>query len=81
MSEVEFAMNKAETDILRFFRSYGVRANEMLFFNRGQSKTRTPQFSRAMHSMMQRGLIVQERHRDAYSLTDVGYRVSLAVGA
>jgi hypothetical protein len=78
MPQAEPAMNQAEADILRFFRTYGVKSNEMLFFNCGMAKSHPPQFKRAMQSMMQRGLVVQERHRNAYSLTASGYRASLS---
>ena len=78
MQQVECTMTQAETDILRFFRSYGVRSNEMLFFNSGLAKSHPPAFKRAMQSMVQRGFVVQERHRDAYKLTSSGYRASLS---
>jgi hypothetical protein len=67
---------EAEADILRSFRRYGVRAHEMLFFN----KPHSPRFSQAMSAMVRRGLVIQEqRHRDAYSLSRTGYDISLSV--
>lgn len=71
-------MSAAEANILRFFRSYGVKSNEMLFFNCGMAKSHPPEFKRAMQSMLDRGYVVQERHRNAYSLTARGYRASLS---
>ena len=69
-----------EASILRLFRSYGVRANEMLFFNRNSGKDHSPRFNQAMRSMVERGLVIPEqRHRDAYSLSTSGYEASLAV--
>jgi len=78
MAQAVSAMSEAEADILRVFRSYGVKSNEMLFFNCGLAKSHPPRFKRAMQSMMDRGLVVQERHRNAYSLTASGYRASLS---
>lgn len=64
----------AETDVLKWFRSYGVRANEMLFINRTGGKGPSPRFNSAMQSMVERGLVIREdRHRDAYSLSAQGY--------
>jgi hypothetical protein len=77
MNQVELAMNKAEKDILRLFRSYDVEADQMLFFHSGFAGSEPVQFSRAMQSMIQRGFVVQERRRGAYSLTTRGYRASL----
>jgi DNA-binding IclR family transcriptional regulator len=69
----------SEAEILRLFRSYRVRASEMLFFNQGVSKARPAHLSRALQSLIERGLVIKERHPDAYSLTPRGYRASLAV--
>ena len=71
-------MTQSETDILRMFRTYGVRPHEMLFLNAGLAKSHPQQFTRAMQSMVERGLVVKERRRDAYSLTTTGYRASLS---
>ncbi len=74
-------MSEGEADILRFFRTYQVGVNEMLFLNSGFAKAHPPQFKRAMQALMERGLVVQERPRDAYSLTASGYRASLSLSA
>jgi hypothetical protein len=74
MPEAEFTT--AETAILKTFSSYGMRANEMLFFNRNGKDHPAP-FKAAMKSMVSRGFLVQEaRHRDAYSLSESGYQVA-----
>ena len=66
-------MSDAETAILKQFRLYQVQAREMLFINRGYAKAQSTQFARAMDSLIKRRLVIKERHRDAYSLTDRGY--------
>ena len=77
MEAVDLRTNESEAEILRLFRSYRVRASEMLFFNQGVTKARPAHLSRALQSLVDRGLVVKERHPDAYSLTDRGYRASL----
>ena len=77
MEQTELKTNESEAEILRLFRSYRVRASEMLFFNQGVTKARPAHLSRALASLVERGLVVKERHPDAYSLTDLGYRASL----
>jgi len=67
-------MNRAELGILGIFRAYRVEAHQMLFLHTGFNKPETTEFSRAMQSMIRRGLVVQERRRGAYSLTNRGYR-------
>lgn len=74
----EANMNPAEVKILRQFRSYGLRTNEMLFFNRSLAKPHLPEFTRAIQTLVERGLIVKERRQDAYSLTTLGYQVSIS---
>ena len=71
-------MSASEITILKEFRRYQMKASEMLFFNSGQAKSHTRQFSHAMHSLIERGLVVQERHKNAYSLTTHGYLASLS---
>jgi len=71
-------MNPAEVKILRQFRSYGLRTNEMLFFNRSLAKPHLPDFTRAIQTLIDRGLLVKERHQDAYSLTTLGYQASMS---
>jgi DNA-binding HxlR family transcriptional regulator len=77
MEAMDLGTNASEAEILRLFRSYRVRASEMLFFNQGVSKARPAHLSRALQSLVDRGMVVKERHPDAYSLTDRGYRASL----
>ena len=81
MAQVTPAITTAEADILKWFRSYGVRPNEMLFVNRSAGKAPSPGFNTAMQAMVERGLVIQEqRHRDAYCLSATGYQVSLEFG-
>ena len=72
-------MNQAETNILRQFRYYSIRPAEMLFFNSQSAKAHPQQFTQAMQSLVNRGMVVRERPRNAYSLTDLGYQASLSV--
>ncbi len=72
-------MTRSETSILRYFRQYRIGANEMLFFNSGIVKSHPPEFRRAMASLIDNGLVVEERRRNAYSLTEEGYCASLSV--
>jgi hypothetical protein len=71
-------MSSAEAEIMRYFRRFGVGAGKMLFFNTSPMRTNPDQFRHAMGSLIRQGLVVQEHRRDAYSLTDLGYRASLA---
>lgn len=59
------------------FRAYAIESNQMLCFPAGFAKVEAAAFQRAIQSMIGRGLVVQERHRGAYSLTERGYRASL----
>jgi hypothetical protein len=80
--ETAITISEAETDILRSFRRYRLKANEMLFFNRTQGKDHSAKFNNAMLSMVRRGFVIQEkRHRDAYSLSHRGYQASLSVSS
>ncbi len=72
-------MTATETDILRYFRQYRIGANEMLFFNSGMSKSQTSKFRNAMASLIDNGLVIEERRRGAYSLTPRGYDISLSL--
>lgn len=82
MTPAVAAFTDAETDVLKWFRSYGVRANEMLFVNRTGGKGPTPRFNAAMQSMVDRGLVVRDnRHRDAYSLSPRGYQAARTIKA
>lgn len=71
-------MSASEISILREFRRYQLRASEMLFFNNGQAKTQSRQFTHAMLSLIEKGFVVKERHKNAYSLTSNGYLASLS---
>lgn len=72
-------MTPAEVDILEFFRRYQVGPAEMLFFNPGDCKLPDGSFQNAMKSLMDKGLVVKERPRRAYSLTRAGYQLSIHV--
>ena len=81
MAQAQSAVNNAEADIFRLFRSYGVRAHEMVFFNRTGGKDHSAGFTHAMQSMVDRGLVIREqRHRDAYSLSESGYKALVNFG-
>jgi hypothetical protein len=69
-------MTDAEKKIMRYFRQYRIGANEMLFFNGGLSNTASPKFQSAMESLIRNGLVVRERRKGAYSLTDDGFVAS-----
>src|SRR5690606_10360318 len=51
---------------------------QMLFFNPGDCKVAPAPFRTAMESLMNRGLVVKERPKQAYSLTRSGYQLSLS---
>jgi hypothetical protein len=70
-------MTKSKQDILRHFRQYQVGVNEMLFFNTQTTTSDSPKFDVAMASLIREGLVVQERRRHAYSLTNSGFEASL----
>jgi hypothetical protein len=71
------AVTKAEQDIMRHFRQYHVGVNEMLFFNTASAQSNSPRFQLAMASLIRSGLVIRERRRHAYSLTDSGFVASL----
>lgn len=73
------AVTPPEAAILRQFRSYHVQAGQMLFFNNVPGRPQSHEFARAIRSLIERGLVTQEARRNAYSLTAVGYRASMAV--
>lgn len=80
MSPAKPALSNAEINILKWFRSYGVRPNALLFINRSGGKDPLPGFTVAMQSMISRGWVHQSgRHRDAYSLSAGGYEASRRV--
>ncbi len=72
-------MTAAEIDILREFRRYSVAAHSMLFFNCSRTNPHSPQFKRAIISLLDQGLIARERRDNAYSLTRAGYSASLSI--
>jgi hypothetical protein len=69
-------MTSSETEIMRYFRRYDVGAGQMLFFDTSPASNDGAAFAHAMDALIRRGLVVQERPRCAYSLTDLGYRAS-----
>ncbi|HJS09098.1 MAG TPA: hypothetical protein VJ809_15620 [Pirellulales bacterium] len=77
IAAIDQGLNGAERDILRLFRAYGVTAHQMLFFPGGFAKPESRKFTSSINSMIERGLVVKERHHEAYSLTAHGYRESL----
>jgi hypothetical protein len=81
MAEVNPSITAEEAKILRSFRSYGVKAHEMLFFNGSSGKGQSAGFNKAMQSMLDRGFVVRDqRHREAYSLSDSGYQAAQSLG-
>jgi hypothetical protein len=70
-------MTAEELDILLFFRRFLVGPKEMLFFTPSDCKVAAKHFIAAMHSLMEKDLVVKERPAQAYSLTNAGYRLSL----
>lgn len=74
-------MNPAEIDILKEFRRYKVSVGSMLFFNSGRASSHTPQFKRAILSLIQQRFMTRARHVNAFSLTSAGHSVSLAISA
>ena len=72
-------MTPAETSILVFFRRYGARPTQMLFFNPNDCKMSPAPFRNAMESLMRQGFVVKERPKLAYSLTRDGYELSLSI--
>ncbi len=70
-------MTAEELDILLFFRRFLVGPKEMLFFTPSDCKVAAKQFLAAMHSLIEKDLVVKERPAQAYSLTSAGYRLSL----
>lgn len=70
-------MTAEELDILLFFRRFLVGPKEMLFFTPSDCKVAAKQFVGAMHSLIEKDLVVKERPAQAYSLTSAGYRLSL----
>lgn len=74
-------VSDSEAAILTFFRRFNAGPNQMLFFNSGFAKSHSRQFLSAMQSLVDRGYVVKERPREAYSLTSMGYQASLAAAA
>jgi predicted transcriptional regulator len=69
-------MTDAEKQIMRYFRQYHIGANEMLFFNTNLANSASPKFNSAMESLIRSGLVVRERRKNAYSLTEHGFAAS-----
>lgn len=74
-------MSADESTIMSLFRQYKIGPDEMLFFNPGTCKLSGTPFRNAMQSLMNRGLVIKERPKEAYSLTRSGYDMSLTVAA
>lgn len=72
-------MSVDESIILALFRQYKIGPEEMLFFNAGTCKLSGAPFRNAMQSLMNRGMVIKERPKEAYSLTRQGYTLSLNV--
>jgi len=71
-------MTQAEQDIMRYFRRYRVGVNEMVFFNNSLTCASSTKFQIAMASLIRDGLVIKERRKNAYSLTDTGFAASLS---
>lgn len=69
-------MTESERKIMRYFRQYRIGANEMLFFNTNLANSTSPKFHSAMESLIRSGLVVRERRKNAYSLTEDGFAAS-----
>ena len=69
-------MNAAEFSILDFFGRYLVRPSEMLFCCANDCRITDKRFRSAVLSLVEKGRLVKERPRQAYSLTEAGYRVA-----
>jgi hypothetical protein len=65
-----------EADILRHFRRYLAHEGQMVFFQAGTARAHPPSFYHAIESLIRNGMLIKERHRDAYSLTKTGYQQS-----
>ncbi len=70
-------MTTEELRILLFFRRFQVGPEEMLFFTPNDCKVATKVFVDAMHSLIEKDLVIKERPAQAYSLTKSGYLLSL----
>lgn len=68
-------MTQAEQTIMQYFRRYRIDTGEMLFFNTAPTST-SAHFRGAMDSLIRRGLVVKERPKHAYSLTEQGFAAS-----
>src|SRR5687768_17826034 len=71
-------MTRSETEIMRHFRRFEVGVGQMLFFDTGPARAEPASFHSAMTALIRQGLVVEERPRGAYSLTESGYIASLA---
>jgi hypothetical protein len=74
---INATISGAELDILKIFRAYAVKEQQMLFFPTNFTKPQSRTFTAAMQSMIERGWVIKERRQGAYSLTSLGYRESL----
>ena len=65
-------MTVAEWNILRQFRIYQVRPAEMLFVTARDCRVTGRTFLSAMRRLVEKGLVVKEHPKEAYSLTQAG---------
>jgi hypothetical protein len=70
-------MTTDERKILAFFRQYQAGPAQMLFFHQGNSALPVNRFQAAMHGLIAKRIVVKERPRNAYSLTNKGYDLSV----
>ena len=69
-------MDAVELSILEVFGRYLVGPTEMLFCSAQDCRMADRRFHAAMLRLVQKGLLVKERPRQAYSLTKAGYRLT-----
>jgi predicted transcriptional regulator len=69
-------MTDIEKKIMRYFRQYRIGAHEMLFFNGILANASSTRFQSAMDSLIRNGLVIKERRKGAYSLTNDGFVAS-----
>jgi predicted transcriptional regulator len=72
-------MTANEQAILTMFRRYQAGPAQMLFFNPAECKLSVGRFQAAMHSLIEQGLVIKERPKQAYSLTSRGYGLARTI--
>jgi hypothetical protein len=73
-------MTVAEWNILLQFRLYQVRPAEILFVTARDCRVTGRTFGSAMRRLVERGLVVKEDAKEAYSLTQAGYAAARSPG-